>query len=327
MNIVADTGEATLVRATVRSIALECRRRTTADPGDDHRHCWASLRNAGFTELRSDSLGPPPYLYSLIVVEEMARSLCSAPVVAGAVLVPELLRLVASDNGDAPPIDGPLSLVLPPSLESLGGPCDKALGWDTQLTSASLGVDEGHLFVADLQAEVNSADLSRQLRRLGPGRRLETSQVGPADETRFLASARLAVAADSLGAASQVFEDAVEYAKTRIQYGQPIGGFQAVQHILAAAYVQLEAVRSSMLYASWLLDFGELVEASESALVTKAYAAAATVDVVHAAIQVFGGIAITWEHHAHRHLRRVVFNRQLFGTDEALERELAGARG
>ena len=113
------------------------------------------------------------------------------------------------------------------------------------------------------------------------------------------------MSAEAVGAAAAVLELARDYAAQRRQFGRAIGSFQAVRHILADMYVKVESAWSSVLYAAASLDEDE-PEAARTAAIAKAYAARATQDVAHGALQVFGGIAFTAEHPAHRHLRRIV---------------------
>jgi len=123
------------------------------------------------------------------------------------------------------------------------------------------------------------------------------------------------------GAAATMFELAREYASQRRQFGRTIGSFQAVRHLLADQYVQLESAWSSVLYAAASLDERE-PDAARTVSIAKAYAARATQSVAHGALQVFGGIAFTAEHPAHRYLRRIVVRGTHFGSARDHERNL-----
>jgi alkylation response protein AidB-like acyl-CoA dehydrogenase len=115
----------------------------------------------------------------------------------------------------------------------------------------------------------------------------------------------IAHAADALGAATAVMKLAVEYAKVRRQFDQPIGSFQAVQHLCVDMYETVELARSGVLHALWAADAAEPAERHLAALRAKAFAARlATVG--DTAIQVFGGIGYTWEHDAHLYLKRLL---------------------
>ena len=141
---------------------------------------------------------------------------------------------------------------------------------------------------------------------------------------RIAAVGGVLAAAEAVGAAASIFDLAREYAAQRRQFGHPIGSFQAVRHILADMFVQLESSWSSVLYAAASLD-ERTSEAERTASVAKAYAARATQDVAHGALQVFGGIAFTAEHPAHRYLRRIVVRGASFGSAREHERTLGRA--
>lgn len=128
-------------------------------------------------------------------------------------------------------------------------------------------------------------------------------------------------AAESVGAASAVLELACAYAAQRRQFGQTIGSFQAIRHLLADLYVKVESSWSSVLYAAATLDEWH-GDGRRTASIAKAYAGRSTLDVAHGALQVFGGIAFTAEHPAHRFLRRIVASGARFGTPRDHERIL-----
>jgi alkylation response protein AidB-like acyl-CoA dehydrogenase len=136
------------------------------------------------------------------------------------------------------------------------------------------------------------------------------------------AAAAILASAEAVGAAASLLELAREYAAQRRQFGRTIGSFQALRHILADMYVGLESSWSSVLYAAASLDERD-PDAGRTAAIAKAYAARTTQDVAHAALQVFGGIAFTAEHPAHRHLRRIVVRGQCYGTARDHERAIA----
>ena len=131
----------------------------------------------------------------------------------------------------------------------------------------------------------------------------------------------LLAAAESVGAASKVLEDSCAYAAARRQFGHPIGSFQALRHLLADMYVRQSSAWSTVLYAAATLDLNS-EEAPQTASIAKAYVARATREVAHGAMQVFGGIAFTAEHTAHRFLRRILVRNQQFGDAAHHERVL-----
>lgn len=127
-----------------------------------------------------------------------------------------------------------------------------------------------------------------------------------------------------MGAAAEVLSLARGYASERRQFGRTIGSFQAVHHLLADMLVKVESSWSSVLYAAAALDEGE-PDDLRTASIAKAWASRATLDVAHGALQVFGGIAFTAEHPAHRYLRRIASLGALFGTAADHERNLGRA--
>jgi alkylation response protein AidB-like acyl-CoA dehydrogenase len=129
----------------------------------------------------------------------------------------------------------------------------------------------------------------------------------------------VAYAADALGAAEAVMNLAVDYAKVRRQFDQPIGSFQAVQGLCVDMYETVELARSGVIRALWAADSADPVVRHRAAMNTRAFAGRlATVGDI--AIQVFGGIGFTWEHDAHLYLRRLLsWSAFLGGSDDYLE--------
>jgi alkylation response protein AidB-like acyl-CoA dehydrogenase len=143
----------------------------------------------------------------------------------------------------------------------------------------------------------------------------------PADVRRLSAAAGVLVSAEAVGAASALLELARAYAGQRRQFGQTIGSFQAIRHLLADMYVDVESSWSSVLYAAAALDEGE-PDCLRTASVAKAHSARSALAVAHGALQVFGGIAFTAEHPAHRFLRRIATRGDQFGSVREHERSL-----
>jgi alkylation response protein AidB-like acyl-CoA dehydrogenase len=139
---------------------------------------------------------------------------------------------------------------------------------------------------------------------------------------RLMAAGALLAAAEAAGAADRVFRLACGYAAQRRQFGRPVGSFQALRHLLADAYVRAESGWSAVRYAAIALDEGA-PEAAQAVSVAKAYVSRGAREITHTAMQVFGGIAFTAEHPAHRFLRRVAVRAQQFG-DAAYHERLLG---
>ncbi len=126
--------------------------------------------------------------------------------------------------------------------------------------------------------------------------------------------------AECVGGSHKVLDMSVDYAKERVQFGRPIGSFQAVKHKCADMLVDVEMARSAMYYAAWAAssDDSELPLASS---VAKAYCGDAYVRVAGNGIQVHGGIGFTWEHDMHLYFKRAKANEMLLG-DPTYHREL-----
>ncbi|MGH3677019.1 MAG: acyl-CoA dehydrogenase family protein [Mycobacterium sp.] len=135
----------------------------------------------------------------------------------------------------------------------------------------------------------------------------------------FVDDVLIAYAADALGAAHTVMHLAVEYAKVRRQFDQPIGSFQAVQHLCVDMYETVELARSGVIHALWAADAADAAERHLAALCAKAFAGRLA-SVGDTAIQVFGGIGFTWEHDAHLYLKRLLgWSALCGGPDRYLE--------
>jgi alkylation response protein AidB-like acyl-CoA dehydrogenase len=134
----------------------------------------------------------------------------------------------------------------------------------------------------------------------------------------------LLAAAEAVGAAERLLHDACRYAGERRQFGRTIASFQALRHLMADMYVRQASSWSSVLYAAAALD-EDAPEAGRTASIAKAYVSRAAREVAHGAMQVFGGIAVTAEHPAHRFLRRIVVREQQFGDAAHHERALGRA--
>ena len=126
-------------------------------------------------------------------------------------------------------------------------------------------------------------------------------------------SALLAV--EQVGAAQHLLDLSVGYAKTRLQFGRPIGSFQAVKHRLADLLVDLEHARSTAYHAVWALaDLSD--DPVLAASIAQATCSAAFARVATDTIQVHGGIGFTWEHQAHLYFKRAITDAALLGSAE-----------
>ncbi len=135
----------------------------------------------------------------------------------------------------------------------------------------------------------------------------------------ILDRAKLALCAELCGGAARVLELCVDYAKTREQFGRPIGSFQAIQHRLADLYVLVESARSATYFAAWALAAGD-PGAHAAACMAKAFCSDACVRVAGEGIQIHGGLGFTWEQDLHLYYKRAKASALAFG-DAATNRE------
>jgi alkylation response protein AidB-like acyl-CoA dehydrogenase len=114
-----------------------------------------------------------------------------------------------------------------------------------------------------------------------------------------------------------------EYAKQRVQFGQPIGSFQAVKHRCADMLVDVEGMRSSLWYAAWCLSANH-EDAPTAASAAKVWCADAAKRVMASGLQVHGGIGFTWEHDLHLYLKRSQLGQVTLGDASYHRERLAG---
>jgi alkylation response protein AidB-like acyl-CoA dehydrogenase len=131
---------------------------------------------------------------------------------------------------------------------------------------------------------------------------------------------KVMIAAEMMGGAQKALEMSVEYAKVRVQFGRPIGSFQAVQHKCANMMVDVESAKSAVYYAAWAVS-NEVAESPLAAALAKAAASDAYRRVTADAIQVHGGIGFTWDHDLHLYFKRAKSSEFTFG-DATWNREL-----
>ncbi|OFW63476.1 MAG: acyl-CoA dehydrogenase [Actinobacteria bacterium RBG_16_67_15] len=123
----------------------------------------------------------------------------------------------------------------------------------------------------------------------------------------------VALAYEQVGGAQKCLEMAVDYAKVRVQFGRPIGSFQAIKHKCADMLVQVESAKSAAYYAGWAVATGD-PEAEIVAPMAKSYCSEAYFHCAAESIQIHGGIGFTWEHDAHLYFKRAKTDELLFGT-------------
>jgi acyl-CoA dehydrogenase len=149
-----------------------------------------------------------------------------------------------------------------------------------------------------------------------PATELVAAEHTPHTLTAVRRRALALLAGEAVGVAQRAFDTAVDYAKVRTQFDRPIGGYQAVAHRIADSYAELELARSLAYRAAWALDGGAATDANaadanaadaNAADVAAVAARRAAVRAAEDAIQVTGGIGVTWEYPLHRWYRRALW--------------------
>ncbi len=287
----------------------------------------AAVTAAGWRELRTAADGDAPLASGVevgIVAEELGRGLADVSFV-GPTLASELRRMAG-----ALPVTGVETVVLCPDLSSVArvvdGGVPAGVAIDVQGSSRALlllaGDDGNHVAQVDLDAARVGVDLTRPSAALDPSAGV-TPLAGAArpitDEglDRWTALGLSLACADLVGAMRGAVQLASSYATERRQYGAAIGSFQAVQHLLADAFVLTEGAHSATLHAAWAVDELTGSDALAAAAVAKAYCARAARQVCETAIQVHGGIGNTWECLAHVYLRRCLLSTDVLGDAES----------
>ncbi|MFD4439666.1 acyl-CoA dehydrogenase family protein [Nocardia sp. NPDC058519] len=274
---------------------------------------------------------------SLMVVGELGRTLGGVPMLGSAVLGVQAILLAG---------DEPSCARLLPDLAD--GSRTAALcwadadGWD----SAGVGVTDGklsgaaHYVLHGAQADLllvltddglfeTTADAPgvavTATPALDPTRKLATltftdapaTRIGTGDPValrrRLREIAWAALAAEQVGAARRCLEMTVEYTASRVQFGRPIGSFQALKHRMADMYVLVESAESVAQAAAKAVA-EDSPSAAEDAWVARKHCTETFSTVAAETIQLHGGIAITWEHDAHLYFKRAHATAELFGT-------------
>lgn len=275
---------------------------------------------------------------SLVVVEELGRTLHNPPMLGSAVL--GVQAVLASGSSEA------AQRILPEVAE---GTRTLAVCWAGTKGSANSG-DSVHadgetltgtahyildgvnadtlLVVADTglyEIDATAEGVTRTRHRtMDPTRRLSTVVFDGAKATQLSADAagvgtRLrdiawaALAAEQVGAAEQCLDLTVEYSKSRVQFARAIGSFQALKHRMADMYVLVESARSVAYTAIANLHRPVTAETTLDLESARIHCAQTFRSVTAEMVQIHGGIAITWEHDAHLYFKRAHGDAELFG--------------
>jgi alkylation response protein AidB-like acyl-CoA dehydrogenase len=237
------------------------------------------------------------------VVSELGRALVPTPLL-GTTLAE--LALLAADDVDADTLG---RLADGTAIGAVVFDPDYVVNGD--IADVVVAVEDGRLYrwTTFTSQRVNTMDPTRRLSRVTSQ---DSAPVGA--DPGIVDVASILLAAEQVGAAERCLELTVEYTKQRVQFGRPIGSFQALKHRMADLYVAVSAARAV------IDDAVENVSSATAALAR--VAATEAFDAVAAeAIQMHGGIAITWEHDIQLYFKRAHGSAQLLGpAREALRR-------
>jgi alkylation response protein AidB-like acyl-CoA dehydrogenase len=192
-------------------------------------------------------------------------------------------------------------------------------------TDGGLGLFAVDAFDAGVvRTALPTLDMTRKLARVELTRVPARLVSGPGDATaalsRALDLALAALTAEQVGGAQRCLDMAVDYAQIRMQFGRPIGSFQAIKHKCTEMLIEVESAKSAAYHAAGSAAEASSDELGVAAAVAKAYCSEAYFHVAAETIQVHGGIGFTWEHDAHLYFRRAKSS-QLFLGDEHYHRE------
>ena len=301
------------------------------------------------------------YVELIVVLEEMGRRLLAAPYFATVVLAANALIHSGDDTAKKellPGIATGETIATLAFTEENGRwdeagvtmPASASSGGGHTLSGAKTYVIDGH--VADVilvaartdagvslfsvagdasgltRTPLSTMDQTRKQAKLEfadtPAKLVGTEGGGWAVLSRVLDLAAVGLAAEQVGGAQFVLDMAVQYAKDRVQFGRPIGSFQAIKHKCADMLLEVESAKSAAYYAGWCA--AELNDELPSvASLAKAYCSEAYFHAAAENIQIHGGIGFTWEHPAHLYFKRAKSSELLFG-DPTYHRELLAQR-
>jgi alkylation response protein AidB-like acyl-CoA dehydrogenase len=338
------TQEQEMIVETARGIMADFRPslRTTIDhPDGFDRTQWHTITaelGLGSLALPAEQGGAGLGLVELsLVAMEMGRALFPSPFLTSIGAALPLLRHCGSDEQ----IDRHASAIA--SGDSIAAVASGAkLRLEGGQLSGEALVAFGHvadvlIVLADGQAllvptgglrieRLTSMDLSRPLARIGfDGTPAEPMRRADGVD-RALDEARVALAAECVGGADAALAMTVDYSQQRIQFGRPIGSFQALKHRMADMLIAVEAARSAVYYAAAARN-EHSVEAASAAAIAHATAIDTFEHIAAGMIQIHGGMGFTWEHDAHLFFKRARGSATLFGTPAESRARLATMLG
>jgi alkylation response protein AidB-like acyl-CoA dehydrogenase len=307
--------------------------RAVVDAGGGHDEpLWQAMVEQGWTGIELPEARGGLGLSTVevaVLAEEVGRHVAPAPFLSAALAVGALER--AGETGSVDRIVGGEAIGCvawsrdPAAVRatrsgaawSLSGRPDPLVdGPSAALAVVVAATDDGPgVFAVDLDPPPGREPAMDRTRELGwleldetPARHLGDAAAAAA----LLDRGATLAAAEMLGAAGRALDLAVEYAKDRVQFGRPIGSFQAVKHRCADMLVDVEGMRSTAYWAAWCIGAGD-PEASVAASTAKIWCSDASKRVMASALQVHGGIGFTWDHDLHLFLKRAQLDQLRFG--------------
>jgi len=274
-----------------------------------------------------------------VLLEEMGRAMLPGPYFSSAILAGSVLHEAHGFHHLAATADGTKRATLalveeqgswnPDSLQMTGLNGTKLFVTDAGVADTVVVATQSALYAVDSRAKgvtiqpMPGMDPTRPLYSVhfdhAEGELLGEGPQARKALQKALNIAEVALAAELTGGMQRAMEITVEYAKTRKQFGKPIGGYQAVQHQCADMYFFTEGSRSSALYAAWALD-NKAPDAEKAVAIAKMYSSDSGREVGNRAIQVHGGMGFTWENDCHLYYRRAKASEVMLG-DAAYHRE------
>jgi alkylation response protein AidB-like acyl-CoA dehydrogenase len=242
-----------------------------------------------------------------VVLQELGRNLVPTPLL-GTTLAQ--LALLSADEPDAETLEA-----LAEGAQIGAVAFDPGYVVNGDIADVVIGVEDGLLtrWTSFETHPLQAMDLTRRLARVEPG---ETTEIGA--DPGLTDTAALLLAAEQIGAATRCLELTVEYTKDRVQFGRPIGSFQALKHRMADLYVKVQSAKA-------VVDEALGDPSPTSAALARFSATEAFTAVAAEAVQMHGGIAITWESDIQLYFKRAHGSAQLLGPPREQLRRLEAA--
>ncbi len=289
---------------------------------------WGALTELGLPGLLvPESLGGAgaTAVEAAAALEEIGRAAAPSPFLTSSVVATTLL-LALGDTTILPALaagEQTAALLVRPTalrhgaaaLTTVGLPADVLLLPEGDALYAVRGATTSLVSSLDMTRPLGEVDLT------GSERTLLSDNAAAAIDRALLTGAGL-LAAEQVGIARWSLETTIGYLKERRQFGRIVGGFQALKHRLADLYAEVEQADAAARYAAATLATDD-ADAPIAVAVAAAFCGEVAVHAAEEAIQLHGGLGMTWEHPAHLHLKRAKADALLLGSSEAHRAALA----